>query len=309
MTNDSTLIYETIYGSRAYNLDRPGSDTDIKGVIVGPKYWYHGFLASPEQIEHSADHVHLEIRKFFRLAAATNPTILEMLWTDPEDHRKVTPAGLRILDNRDLLLTKKAHETFSKYALSQLKRIKSHRQWLLDPLTEAPTRQKFGLPEHSVVSQSQLGAAQKLIEDGQIEEAELTPNFLDLLDKENRYQQAKTQWKQFQTWKKKRNPARAALEAKFGYDTKNAMHLVRLQRMAVEILTEGTVVVKRQDRQELLAIKDGAWKYDELLDLCIKLEAQIGEAAKLSSLPEKADEEILNKLCDSIVEEVLYANS
>ena len=36
MADTTTLIFETIHGSRAYQLDRPGSDTDIKGIIVGP---------------------------------------------------------------------------------------------------------------------------------------------------------------------------------------------------------------------------------------------------------------------------------
>jgi uncharacterized protein len=66
-----TLIYETVHGSRAYNLDRPDSDTDCKGIIVGPQNWYHGYLGGPEQIEESADHVRFEIRKFFKLAAAS----------------------------------------------------------------------------------------------------------------------------------------------------------------------------------------------------------------------------------------------
>src|ERR1039458_5020213 len=33
---------------------------------------------------------------------------------------------------------------------------------------------------------------------------------------------------QYNGWKAQRNPKRAELEAKFGYDTKHAMHLVRL---------------------------------------------------------------------------------
>src|SRR5579875_1443529 len=36
-----------------------------------------------------------------------------------------------------------------------------------------------------------------------------------------------------------------------GYDTKNAMHLVRLYRMGYEILTEGVVRVRRPDAKEL----------------------------------------------------------
>ena len=74
--NKPTLIYETLHGSRAYGLDRAGSDTDYKGVIIGPRDWYFGYTPAPEQIEvRGGDHVRFELRKFFRLAVAGNPTI------------------------------------------------------------------------------------------------------------------------------------------------------------------------------------------------------------------------------------------
>lgn len=46
---------------------------------------------------------------------------------------------------------------------------------------------------------------------------------------------------------------------------KHALHLVRLMRMAEEILSEGKVLVKRPDAQELLAIRNGAWSLESLL--------------------------------------------
>jgi hypothetical protein len=48
---------------------------------------------------------------------------------------------------------------------------------------------------------------------------------------------------------------RTELVDKFGYDTKHAMHLVRLIRMAKEILIEGVVHVYRDDREELMDIR------------------------------------------------------
>mgnify|MGYP001607055563 CR=1 FL=1 len=46
---------------------------------------------------------------------------------------------------------------------------------------------------------------------------------------------------------------------------KHAMHLVRLMRMCKEILITCEVVVKRPDREELLAIRNGAWSYYKLI--------------------------------------------
>ena len=295
------LIYETVHGSRAYGLARAGSDTDLKGIVVGPAAWYHGFVGGPEQVDVSPDHVRYEIRKYMRLLAANNPNLLELLWTDAEHHRTVTPAGRVLLDARGSALSKKVADTFGGYALSQLKRIKGHRSWLLDPPTTAPTRAAFGLPDTALLPKDQLGAAEALLarEDA---DADMTPNFLALLDRERRYRAAKATWKQYRGWVANRNPARAALEGRFGYDTKHAMHLVRLQRMAVEILVHGVVRVRREDREELLAIRDGAWTYDELIANSEALSDGIRAARAVSSLPDDVDRAALDALCVRIVE-------
>ena len=305
-TDDTpTLIYETVHGSRAYGLARDGSDTDVKGVIVGPPAWYLGFTESPEQVELSADHMRFEVRKFIRLAVAANPTILELLFTHSEDHLTVTPAGQRLLDARDGFLTKRVADTFNGYAMGQLKRIKTHRRWLLEPPSKEPVRSAFGIPESSVVPKDQLGAAEALIEKGRLADADVSGNFLELLAREKRYKHARQQWEQFRSWLKHRNPARAALESEHGYDTKHAMHLVRLQRMAMEILETGEVRVQRIDREELLQIRDGIWPYDDLIERSEAMTRRVEELKCRSALPENPDHDALNTLCVEIVEEVL----
>ncbi len=180
----TTLIYETVHGSRAYDLAIASSDTDLKGVLVGPPQWYFGFDKAPEQLELTKDHVRYELRKFIRLAAAANPTILELLWTAPEHHRLVTLEGERLLDARDIFLSQRVEQTFGGYGLSQLKRIRTHRRWLLTPPKEEPTRGTFGLPERTVIPRDQQGAADLLMERGQVKKEELSPNFLEALDRE-----------------------------------------------------------------------------------------------------------------------------
>ncbi|MCA9547023.1 MAG: nucleotidyltransferase domain-containing protein, partial [Myxococcales bacterium] len=291
------------HGSRAYGLARPNSDHDYKGIIVGPPAWYLGFQGGPEQVELGPDHMHFELRKFMRLAAQGNPTLIECLFTDPADHTVVTPAGQRLLDARHAFLSKRVQGSFGGYAISQLKRIRTHRRWLLTPPATAPRRSDFGLPEHLSVPRDQLGAAEALLARG--EPLDLPPNFMAVLDAERRYRGAKQEWQQFQTWQRQRNPKRAALEAQHGYDTKHALHLVRLLRMGAEILRTGTVQVRRPDREELLAIRDGAWDYDTLLTNAQALHAEVQAAARTSTLPEQADEAALDALCVAIVHEVL----
>jgi hypothetical protein len=83
-------------------------------------------------------------------------------------------------------------------------------------------------------------------------------------------------------------------------NSKHAMHLIRLLRMGKEILTEGKVVVKRPDAQELNDIRDGKFTYPELIKYAKELKEEVREAEKTSALPDKPDyhaaEELLIKL-------------
>lgn len=302
---EPTLIFETVHGSTAFGLARDGSDVDLKGIVIGPPAWYLGWRGGPEQVDLSPDHVRYEIRKFVRLAAEANPTAIEMLFVGPQHHRTVTAAGQRLLDARNEFVSKRVADRFGRYALSQLKRIRTHRGWLLDPPRSAPTRAMFGLPERTVIPADQLAAAQTLVDAGDIAAADVSADFLDLLDREKRYKQAQAIWQRYNDWLRNRNPHRSAVEATFGFDTKHAMHLVRIQRMALEILTSGTVVVERPDREELLAIRDGAWTYDELEARTSELSDRIEAAARSSGLPAEPDLDRLDALCTDLVREHL----
>lgn len=104
------------------------------------------------------------------------------------------------------------------------------------------------------------------------------------------HKKAKDKHRNYWTWKENRNAARHELEVNFGYDTKHAMHLVRLMRMAEEILTDGKVIVKRPDAQELLDIRAGKWTLDELLVWADEKDHYIREDLyKKTSLPKQTD--------------------
>ena len=307
MDTPGTLIYETVHGSQAYGLATPASDVDLKGVLVGPAGWYHGYLGGPEQVELSGDHVRYELRKYFRLAAAANPTVLELLWTPQECHVHITPAGERLLAAREQFLSLRVKDSFSGYAMSQLGRIKTHRKWVMNPPQKEPQRADFGLPERAQISRDQLGAVEAMLADRRLEPVDLSTNFLDILERERRYRTARKEWDSFLSWQRTRNPRRSELEAKFGYDTKHALHLIRLLRMGLEIVATGRVLVRRDDRDELLGIKAGALSYDELMTRAETLGQQVHAAAATSPLPAAPDDAALDTLCADIVASVLKA--
>lgn len=104
------------------------------------------------------------------------------------------------------------------------------------------------------------------------------------------YKLALQQHSQYWEWKKNRNKTRNELEENFGYDTKHAMHLVRLLRMGEEALKHGEIIVKRPDANELLDIRDGSWSYEEILEYAEDMDHQIQKVWYYeSSLPKKPD--------------------
>ena len=86
----------------------------------------------------------------------------------------------------------------------------------------------------------------------------LDDNLIEVMLQERKWRTARNEWQRYRGWLKNRNPARAKLEAQFGYDTKHGAHLVRLLRMGMEIAETGKVHVWRGDRDadELAAIRD-----------------------------------------------------
>lgn len=308
---DNTIIFGRA-GSHSYNLAVEGSDFDYKGIVIPSKEYFYGFSHKFEQVERKPDGDNVEfviynITKFMSLAAQLNPNILELLYLEPEDYLFVSPIGQKIIDNRDKLLSKKVIYPYLGYSQEQLRKAKLHRGYLLSPPKIEPKRKDFGLPEDkALISRDQAGAFYELIDKNVIVESEVSENFLDALRKEKSYFAAKRQWDQFQDWKKNRNKKRAALEDKCGYDAKNASNLVRLMIQCREIIMKNRLFVKRtDDREFLLNVKAGNWKYEELVEWADKQEVELKELVKTSSLPDDNDKTYLNKLCCELVEEFL----
>ena len=284
-------IFMTVAGSRMYGTNTPASDIDKRGVCIPPKEVMLGCANRFEQQDvEGEDTVIYGLQKFMKLAADCNPNIIELLYA-PEDCIETTSEIWEILcDRRDEFLSSHAYVKFNGYAMGQLKRIKSHRAWLLNPPTHKPTRKEFGLEDS--------GHGVRATAKG-IDLEKVSPELLKVVHQEQAFKSAMKTWSQYQNWKANRNEARAELEAAHGYDTKHAMHLVRLLRLGKEILTKGTLTVRRPDAEELLAIRRGAWTYDELMEYIQPLKEEMEELyqSKEYVVKDKVDVNALSDLC------------
>jgi len=274
------LILRVRAGSHAYGLARADSDEDSRGVCIPPKEALLGLQTFEQHEDEKSDHVVFGLPKFVRLALEGNPNLIETLFT--EDILHITPHGQKLLDHRQIFLSRKVAERFGHYAFSQLKRLENHYRWWSNPPQE-PTLEKFGA---------------RLNQDGKAE-------FPDMKSR-RAFDQAIKEWSHFQRWQRERNPVRAELERSYGYDTKHAMHLCRLLKMGEEILATGEVLVRRPDAEWLLGVRQGAFQYDELVEWARAREEGLKSLRDTSPLPEDPDQQKAETLLMEIQEEYFW---
>jgi len=280
---EDQLILRVRAGSRAYGLETPSSDEDSRGICIPPKQALIGLASFEQHQDDGGDHVVFGLTKFVRLALEGNPNLIETLFT--EDILFVNGFGERLLKARQIFLSRKVAERFGHYALSQLRRLENHHRWWSHPPQE-PRLADFG------GSFNPRGSA-------------VFP------DKEKRlaYDRAIKEFNHYNRWKKERNPKRAQLEERHGYDTKHAMHLCRLLKMGEEILAEGRVQVRRPDADWLRQVRGGLYSYEELLDWARSREAGLARLRSTSPLPEEPDLEAAETLLMEILESYFWPAS
>lgn len=86
---------------------------------------------------------------------------------------------------------------------------------------------------------------------------------------------------------------RKELVEKFGFDTKNAAHLIRLLRMACETIETGQMKVRRPDAKDLIAIKSGQWSYAQVLEESERLLGLSDELMENTPLRDEPDDLLL----------------
>lgn len=324
------MLVKHLAGSLAYGTSLPTSDTDYRGVFCAdPINLLTPFYTVREATDTNEEDTKLyELSHFMKLTLDCNPNVVETLWVDDDDIVFSTPAYEYLRSHRAEFLSSKIAFTTSGYALSQLKRIKGHNKWINNPQSEESPRQidfvslvqNFSTVKMFKISLEEYRTGYRLIPYGRdiyglaVAPSEAYETFSDdytlntvyeedeygdlprqaplaivKFNKEE-YKLAKEKHAQYWTWKRNRNEVRSELEELHGYDTKHAMHLVRLLRMGKEALEEGVLKVKRPDAEELLAIRAGAWTYEECVEYAEEMDTLIREKLYLTTdLPKKPD--------------------
>ncbi len=335
LRKNNLIILECISGSRAYGLETPESDTDIKGVFLLPKKDFYGLGYTPQVSNDSNDIVFYEFGRYMQLLSLNNPNILELLNT-PKESVIYKHEFLEEI-KPELILSKLCQNTFGKFAISQIKKAKGLKKKIVNPMSKQRKsilsfcyinyknssislekyldtnnweQQNCGLTKiahmkdvyglyHS--TQVKFNGIIRHYDSNEITLSSIPKSqkqqILMYFNKDG-YSKYCKEYKEYWHWVENRNQKRYQNTQSHGknYDAKNMMHTFRLLEMATEIAQQKQVNVKRNNREFLLKIKSGYYEYEDLLKMAKQLQIEMERAFENSVLPENPNLEIINEL-------------
>jgi uncharacterized protein len=100
--------------------------------------------------------------------------------------------------------------------------------------------------------------------------------------------------------KGQKNIHRAALEQAPGYDTKYAMHAIRLYLEGKEYMETGRITLPNPKVDLLIAIRQGKYRLSEVKEMGKELQTESYQAQTNSPLPDTADYEAITRLITSV---------
>jgi uncharacterized protein len=333
--NNGWLIFEAIAGSKAYGLDTATSDTDIKGVFVLPKEMFYGLEYTAQVNNETNDIVYYELRRFVELLVKNNPNMLELLCT-PNEKVLLKHSVMELLQPKlfvsKLCEQTFANYAFTqiKKAFGLEKKImqpmEKERKSVLDFCFVyeggyAKIAKEYFEKSNFSIEKAGLAAVTHLKDGYNLFYSE-TQQYAGIVKKENAndvclssiprgekpiamlyfnkdgYSAYCKQYLEYWGWVEKRNEERYNKTMQHGkkYDAKNMMHVFRLLLVAKEIATEGTINVFRKDRDFLLAIKDGKFEYDELVEKATALKDELPLLYQQSYLMNEPDTKLIEEV-------------
>lgn len=320
------LLFECVSGSRAFNLTTETSDTDIKGVFYLPRELYYSLNYTPQVNNETNDIVYYELGRFVELLCASNPNILELLNAPPhtvlykhplmkvfkpewflskaciETFSHYAQGQIKKAQGLNKKIVNPVDKAFKSvlafcYILENGKSI-SLETWLAQKGWQQQFIGLVNIPHaHDLyaVYYDEKAGYQGVIKKESAKDVALssvsknTPLQAYLTFNKEGYSAYCKSYQEYWQWVNKRNEVRYQQNTEHGrqYDSKNMMHTFRLLYMALDLAQTGQLKVWRENREELLAIKQGSFSYEELLQRSEQLSKQINKAFKQAPLPDQ----------------------
>lgn len=90
--------------------------------------------------------------------------------------------------------------------------------------------------------------------------------------------------------------SRPEYECEFGYDSKAAMHCLRLYFECIELMREGKITLPRPEREYLISVRGGALTLEQFRAEAKRLRLEAEAAAEKSSLPDESARKEISEL-------------
>lgn len=115
------ILFKTLVGSRSHGSNIETSDFDYKGIFVqNPEDNYiNGYK---DELKISDNEVYYEITKFLSLCSGGDPSCLEVLYAPKNCIIYNSETFQKIIDIREIFLTKNLRHSFAGYAVAQIKK-------------------------------------------------------------------------------------------------------------------------------------------------------------------------------------------
>jgi predicted nucleotidyltransferase len=120
------------------------SDTDIRGVYLPDADEVISILPVIEQVsDDKSDITFYSLKRFFELTSQNNPNCVELLFPSSDCILQCTDPMKKILDNRNIFISKLAKYKYCGYAFAQIKKAKGQNKFVNNPLSkEHPKREE-----------------------------------------------------------------------------------------------------------------------------------------------------------------------
>jgi len=322
------LLIDCTSGSQAYGTALPTSDIDRKGVFVLPPNQFYGLTPMPQLQDESHDSVLYELGRFVELLEKNNPNLMELLGMPPDCVRYRHPLFERFTPELFLSkLSFQSFAGYAQAQIKRARGLNKkivnpvdkERKEVLDfchvtgpeqgagsmPVKEWLAGRGLASADCGLASVTHMPRLYALFvapelrgiatADGNDVRTSSIPKGLEpagyLAFNHDAYKRHLREHREYWEWVEKRNDARyqGTIEHGKNYDAKNMMHTFRLLDMAEDIAREGVIRVRRPNRDELLAIRRGAFEYEDLVTRAESRLVTIKEAFDASPLPDRPD--------------------
>ena len=331
LEREGLILLKCRSGSHAYGLATDASDEDFRGVFYAPREAFYTGDYPEQVSDATNDEVYYELGRFVELLIKANPTALELLATEGDDvlHRNPNMALLRTEDfltkackntfagyattqiRKARGLNKKVHNPYPRERKSVEAFCYVITEGQSRPLLQWAGSERLPIERLALVNVTHAPGVFAVYHDptgtwargvtsgpraNQVALSSVPKGkacLVYLYFNKDGYSVYCRNHREYWQWVEKRNEERyeGTLTHGQGYDAKNMMHTIRLLDVAIEIVRDGRLNVRRPDREFLLRVKRGTFTLEQALNMAEKRLAHLEECTSLSDLPALPDNE------------------